>query len=470
MKKLITKTCLCLSAVCLSSCLLYKDASKEKIDELKETSKVAENIKIPENWILDNTLDVKDVSFDWISELNNSQLSSFIAEGMKYNADIVIAQEKLNQIELAMDIAGSNLYPTVDAIAKTSDNIATGNQIDKLGVQANWELDIWGKNKANKMASVSNYYSSTYINERSKQTIAAMIAKSYYLNISGNMQEAKVNEYINLTTNLEKMYSIQDKVGTANALDISNIKSELILLHGYLEKIKNANMQSRRSLELLIGRYPDGKLTTSDHFEPLKSKVPSSFPLSLLENRPDILARQYLIEKAFYEVQVAKASQLPSISINSAFSGLFTNIEKINSLYSNPFIKVGADLTTPIFNGGKLKTNVKIENSEQKVAVEEYAKTVLNALNEMESSWSNTLSINKQFGYNQDAISEMKKNIKLTEKQIEVGTNNNFELILKQRNLLKSEINSINLDLQERVERINLYLALGAPNFKTVLE
>lgn len=127
-------------------------------------------------------------------------------------------------------------------------------------------------------------------------------------------------------------------------------------------------------------------------------------------------------------------------------------------------------MTTPIFNGGKLKTNVKIENSEQKVAVEEYAKTVLNALNEMESSWSNTLSINKQFGYNQDAISEMKKNIKLTEKQIEVGTNNNFELILKQRNLLKSEINSINLDLQERVERINLYLALGAPNFKTVLE
>lgn len=314
MKKLITKTCLCLSAVCLSSCLLYKDASKEKIDELKETSKVAENIKIPENWILDNTLDVKDVSFDWISELNNSQLSSFIAEGMKYNADIVIAQEKLNQIELAMDIAGSNLYPTVDAIAKTSDNIATGNQIDKLGVQANWELDIWGKNKANKMASVSNYYSSTYINERSKQTIAAMIAKSYYLNISGNMQEAKVNEYINLTTNLEKMYSIQDKVGTANALDISNIKSELILLHGYLEKIKNANMQSRRSLELLIGRYPDGKLTTSDHFEPLKSKVPSSFPLSLLENRPDILARQYLIEKAFYEVQVAKASQLPILA------------------------------------------------------------------------------------------------------------------------------------------------------------
>jgi outer membrane protein TolC len=54
----------------------------------------------------------------------------------------------------------------------------------------------------------------------------------------------------------------------------------------------------------------------------------------------------------------------------------------------------------------------------------------------------------------------------LTKKQIEIGSNNNFELLLKERNKLKTEINSIDLQLQDRVERINLYLALGAPSLK----
>ncbi len=469
MNKIITKTFVLIGFASLSSCIMYKEATKENIAELKETSVIKENVKIPDNWILDNALNSEDTSFGWISELNNPQLSAFIQEGMKYNADIVIAQEKLNQIELSMDIAGSNLYPSVNAIANTSNNLSNGSQVQKLGVQANWELDIWGKNKANKMASVSDYYSSTFINERLKQTIAAMIAKAYYLNVAGNMQESKVNQYIALTKDLEKLYTVQNKVGTANALDLSNIKSELILLNGYSEKIKNANTQSKRTLELLIGKYPEGKLATTDKFAPMKSDVPTTFPLTLLENRPDILARHYLIEKAFYEVQEAKAARLPSLSIGSTIGGANTNVQAINSLFSNPLINIGGSLSTPIFNGGKLKTNLEIKNSEQQVAVEEYSKTVLNALNEMESSWSNTLSIEKQLGYNQDAISEMKKNIELTKKQIRIGTNNNFELVQKQRNLLKSEMKIIDLELQERIERINLYLALGAPNFDKVI-
>ena len=221
---------------------------------------------------------------------------------------------------------------------------------------------------------------------------------------------------------------------------------------------------------MLLGKYPEGKLSVTDKFTPIQTNVPTSFPLSLLENRPDILAKHYQIEKLFYDVQVAKASRLPSISIGSTIGGASTNVQAISSVFSNPLLKVGGSLTTPIFNGGQLKTNVEIKNSEQQVAVEEYSKTVLNALNEMEASWTNTLSIEKQLRYNLDAVAEMEKNIELTKKQIEVGTNNNFQLLQKQRNLLKSEMKIIDLELQERIERINLYLALGAPNFNKTVE
>ncbi|MGE8513740.1 MAG: TolC family protein [Chryseobacterium culicis] len=452
-------------AVSLSSCIGYKEATKENIDELKEKSEIASHIQIPDDWIFDRKANSKSISYDWINDLKTSQLEALINEGMLYNADLIIAREKLNQVELAMEIAGSDLYPSVSAVANTSNNLVSGSQVQRLALKANWEIDLWGKNKSSQMASTSSYFSAKHQNTLLHQSIAGMIAKAYFLNIAGNIQEDKIESYIKKTKDLEKLYIIQKKVGTANALDISNISAEIISLQGYLEKIKNANMQSRRSLELLTGKYPEGKLTTQNSFNPVKSSIPESFPLELLENRSDIQASHFQIEKVFYEVQEAKAARLPSISISSSLGSAGSNVEAINSLFSNPLLKVGEGLVSPLFNGGKLKKNVEIKNSQQKQVVEEYSKAVLNALNEVESSLANLRSIEKQMNYTTNAVNELKNNINLTEKQIKVGTNNSFVLIRKQRDLLKNEMNLINLELQYRIERINLYMALGAENF-----
>lgn len=461
-KKLILVSIL---AGSLSSCIGYKEATKENIDQLKEKSEIASHVQIPDDWIFDRKADSKSISYDWINDLKTSQLEALVKEGMLYNADLIIAREKLNQVELAMEIAGSDLYPSVSAVANTSNNLVSGSQVQRLALKANWEIDLWGKNKSSQMASTSSYFSAKHQNTLLHQSIAGMIAKAYYLNIAGNIQEDKIESYIQKTKDLEKLYIIQKKVGTANALDISNISAEIISLQGYLEKIKNANMQSRRSLELLTGKYPEGKLATQNFFNSVKSSIPESFPLELLENRSDIQASHFQIERAFYEVQEAKAARLPSLSISSSLGSAGSNVESINSLFSNPLVKVGGGLVSPLFNGGKLKKNVEVKNSQQKQVVEEYSKAVLNALNEVESSLANLRSIEKQMTYTTNAVNELKNNISLTEKQIKVGTSNSFVLIRKQRDLLKNEMNLINLELQYRIERINLYMALGAENF-----
>jgi multidrug efflux system outer membrane protein len=461
-KKLVLLSVLTVS---LSSCIGYKEATKENINELKEKSEIASHIQIPDDWIFDRKANSKSISYDWINDLKTSQLEALINEGMLYNADLIIAREKLNQIELAMEIAGSDLYPSVSAVANTSNNLVSGSQVQRLALKANWEIDLWGKNKSSQMASTSSYFSAKHQNTLLHQSIAGMIAKAYYLNIAGNIQENKIESYIQKTKDLEKLYIIQKKVGTANAIDVSNISAEIISLQGYLEKIKNANMQSRRSLELLTGKYPEGKLATQNFFNSVKSSIPASFPLELLENRSDIQASHFQIEKAFYEVQEAKAARLPSLNISSSLGSAGSNVESINSLFSNPLIKVGGGLVSPLFNGGKLKKNVEVKNSQQKQVVEEYSKAVLNALNEVESSLANLRSIEKQTTYTTNAVNELKNNISLTEKQIKVGTSNSFVLIRKQRDLLKNEMNLINLELQYRIERINLYMALGAENF-----
>ncbi len=452
-------------SVSLSSCIGYKEPTKENINQLKEKSEIASHIEIPDEWIFDRKSNSRSISYDWITDLKTPQLETLINEGMLYNSDLIIAKEKLNQVELSMEIAGSDLYPSVSAVANTSNNLVSDTQIRRLALKANWEIDLWGKNKSSQMAATSNYFSVKHQNTLLYQSIAGMITKAYFLNIAGNIQEDKIESYIQKSKDLERLYVIQKKVGTANALDISNITAEIISLQGYLEKVKNANIQSRRSLELLTGKYPEGKLATQNYFNTVNSPIPESFPLQLLENRSDIQANHFQIEKAFYELQQAKAARLPSLSISSSLGTAGSNVESINSLFSNPLIKVGSGLVSPLFNNGKLKKNVEIKTSQQKQIVEEYSKAVLNALNEVESSLANLRSIEKQITFTTSAVNELKNNINLTEKQIKVGTNNSFVLIRKQRDLLKNEMNLINLELQYRIERINLYMALGAENF-----
>lgn len=88
------------------------------------------------------------------------------------------------------------------------------------------------------MAVTSDYFSAVHQNILLRQSIAGMIAKAYFLNVAGNIQEDKIESYIQESQNLEKLYIIQKKVGAANALDLSNISAEIISLKGYLEKVK----------------------------------------------------------------------------------------------------------------------------------------------------------------------------------------------------------------------------------------
>jgi len=446
----------------LTSCIGYKAANPEKIERLKNNSEIKANMKISDKWIQEKEQDQPDFPYQWMSELLSPELEAMIKEGLAHNVDIIISKEKLKQVELSMDIAGSSLYPSVNALANTGNNLVSGSHIGNLQFKANWELDLWGKNKSAEMVSVSQYYSAVFKKKLLEQSVAAMIAKAYYLNVSGQYQEQKISDYIAKTQDLKKIFTVQNKVGTANTLDLSNIESEIILLNSYLEKVKNANSQSRRSLEMLCGKYPEGLIKVNSDFFPLKEDIPTDFPLNLLEKRSDIMMQLFQIESSFYEVQEAKAARLPSLNISAAFGAAETNVGGISNLFSNPLIKVGGGLTTPIFNGGRLKKNVEIKTSQQQQVIEDYSKSVLLAFSEVESALANLSSIDKQKVFQQQLITALENNIALTKKQIQIGSSNSFVLIKKQRELIKKEMNNIDLDLQQRMERINLYMALGA--------
>jgi outer membrane protein TolC len=189
-----------------SSCLLYKKPTEKKMDELKETSVAAQNVTIPDDWIFSRNDSVSEnYNLEWIKELQDTTLTGLIKEGFSYNSALLISAEKLNQIEIAMGMSGANLYPSVNAVGGSNTNINTQNSLNSLTFQASWELDIWGKNKSRFEADKRNYFTARYQNQKARQSIAAMIAKSYFLNIAGNVQLEKFKEILAKTEELKRL-------------------------------------------------------------------------------------------------------------------------------------------------------------------------------------------------------------------------------------------------------------------------
>lgn len=447
-----------------TSCIGYKAPDKQNIDKLKSESKSNKNLKIPEDWMFDRLSDsLANFKYDWIEELQDENVQQLINEGFLYNADIAIAAEKLNQLQLKTGIVNANALPDVNA-GLLAENFTNGSYYARLQLQASYEIDLWGKLKSGREASSRAVYSAEFLNTRLKQTIASLIKKNYYTAIAGNVKLNMLLGYKLKTEELKRITEIRQRVGIANELDLSNINAELIQLDLQIEKVRNFNAQVKRTLELLVGRYPKGVIEVKDQFPALKTKVPQSIPFRLLENRPDILAAEFLIEQSFFQVIEAKAARLPAIRLIASTGGANSNIDFINSTFSNPFATIGSGLITPLFNGGALKKNLEIKNSQQKQSVEEYSKVVLTSLSEVESAWQNISSAESQYNYSVLVIDELNKNILLTNRQIEIGTSNTYDLLQKQRNLIQNEVTAVDVGLIQIIERINLYMAIGAKN------
>ena len=100
-----------------------------------------------------------------------------------------------------------------------------------------------------------------------------MIAKAYFLNVAGNIQEDKIESYIQESQNLEKaIYHTEKSRCGHNALDLSNISAEIISLKGYLEKVKMPTSSPEGLLNCLQENIRKEKLTTQDTFNPVKIK------------------------------------------------------------------------------------------------------------------------------------------------------------------------------------------------------
>ena len=336
------------------------------------------------------------VQDDWLATFSDARLEELVAEAIQYNGDLRAAAARAEQAAAYVRAAGGQLWPAVTALGRGGGEMS-GDDSGLQGwlVSASWELDLWGRVRYSKRSAEEQYASTEADFRFARQSLAALVAKSWFLATEARLQEQFLTSAVDAAAKLLELAEQRLRVGIGNELDVASARVTLQTYRDSLRQVQLSKEQSLRALELLIGRYPAAEIVVPTVFADLASEVPAGLPSELLERRPDIIAAEKRVAAAFSRVKEAQAARLPSISITGGVSDITSELFVLEDR-ENPVWSAGGQILAPLFRGGALKAQVEIRTAEQKQAVAQYVQTALKAFSDVENALSSQLALRQR--------------------------------------------------------------------------
>ena len=406
---------------------------------------------------------------EWWQQLNDPLLSDLIADTEKNNPTIDMALAKMNEARANATISGANLYPSLTANASvTNSKMAFGTQIiqsqvNKIGIDASWEIDLFGKSRRTAEAAQARYGANEVGWHDARISIAAEVAEVYV-----ELRQCEADLY-----NAER-----NKKSHADVLEITNTKESA----GLASAMEAARAQANEadSDSTFISKEGDcartiNRLTALTGIEQNALKlrlalrhgqipIPNVVDVSIvaaqvLRQRPDVATAEWNLAAASADIGVAKAALYPSLTLTGSVASNMVYMGGQSALV--PTWSFGPGLTLPIFSGGRGRAGVKAAQARYDYAQASYQKTVRDAVHDVEDALVR-LNVANTRAY--DGEKTRKKYLQLfhaTEARYNAGLSNRRALEESRRSWLQADDAATALDRETVSSWIALYKALG---------
>ena len=446
---------ICVPFAGMAGCILVPSPSSEDLREEELT-----HAPPPAEWTAAGAV-AGSVQDDWLATFSDTRLEALVAEAMQFNSDLRVSAARAEQAAAYVRAAGGQLWPALTALGRGGGEMSgDGSGLQGWLVSASWELDLWGRVRYSKRSAEEQYASTEADFVFARQSLAALVAKSWFLATETSLQEELLTAAVEAATKLLQFAEQRLQVGVGNELDVTSARVTLETYRDSLRQVQLAREQSLRALELLVGRYPGAEIAVPAEFRELMPDIPSGLPSELLERRPDIIAAEKRVAAAFSRVKEAQAARLPSISITGSVSDLTSDLFVLEDR-ENPVWSAGGQILAPLFTGGTLKAQVEIRTAEQKQAVALYVQTALKAFSDVENALSSQLALRQREAILTAAVADAERALHLAETRYRVGSGDLRSVQQQQVAYLSSRMNLLRVRSEQRVQRVNLHLALG---------
>ena len=258
----------------------------------------------------------------------------------------------------------------------------------QYGLSSSWELDLFGRVRRSVEQAQAQAEASSEAANDALTTLESEVAQAY-VQLRGG-QALTLSQEENIRSAQASLQLTQDRQtrGLATALDVDQARTQLLTLQRQLPEYEKQTRQAVNRLDVLIGTPPgtlDARLLRPAPLPGLPSAVGVGVPSTLTRRRPDIRQAEAQLHAATAGVGVAVANFYPDVSLTGSLG-----IRAIDASYltnwASHFYSVGPSISLPIFQGGALTANLRLNRAQAAEAALHYRATVLNALREVEDS------------------------------------------------------------------------------------
>jgi outer membrane protein, multidrug efflux system len=454
----------CLAALGLGGCLARPPEHAEVVDK-----SLPKGTSIPASWSSNGTGNAA-VSDNWLESFHDPGLDAIVEEAIKNNLDLQQAAAKVKIARQNVIVVGAQLKPQVGArfsgaATQSTDPSNTFKSNMEYG-GASWELDVWGRLRSQQAAARASSEAVALDYSFARQSLAATTAKSWYLTIESRQLLELADQSVQLYADLLKLARVQVSAGKVSDLDLAEASASLNDAESQSQKAQSLYSESRRDLEVLVGRYPAGELKVSETFVPIPPPVEAGLPASLTERRPDLVAAERHVLAAFRNLEASKLALLPDIALT--VEGGRVSDRLLDLLLLNPILfRSAVQVFVPIYEGGALRANIRIATAQQGQALAAYGSAALNAFREVEIALTNEALLAEYLKYEKEALHDRAEAVRIATLKYKAGATDLLSVLQLQTDQIATQAELIKARNAQLNNRINLHLALGG-SFNTL--
>jgi len=448
----------CLAAPVLGGCL----APAPKHSAVLKSS-LPKDTNVPATWTASASASGA-VSDNWLESFHDPGLDAVVAEAIKNNLDLQQAAGKVKIARQTVIIVGSQLKPQVGAqfsgaAIQTTDPGNTFSS-NKEYAGASWEVDVWGRLRAQQAAARANFEAVALDYSFARQSLAATTAKCWYLAIQTRQLLELADRSVGIYADLLKLARVQASAGKVAALDLAEASASLNEVESQRQRAQGLYSEARRNLEVLVGRYPAAELEVGESFVPVPPPVEAGLPASLTERRPDLVAAEREVLAAFRTLEASKLALRPDIALTVEGGRLSDRLLDLLSLNPTLF-RSAVQIFVPIYQGGALRARINIATAQQAQALAAYGSAALNAFREVEVALTNEALLAAYLMFEQDALQDRAEAVRIATLKYKAGATDLLPVLQLQTDQIATQVELIKARNAQLANRINLHLALG---------
>ncbi|KVX31429.1 multidrug transporter, partial [Burkholderia ubonensis] len=408
----------------------------------------------------------------WREFFVDPRLQRLIEIALNNNRDLRVAVLNIAAARAQYQITRADLFPKLDAVgtgnrqrlpnaltAVPGRNITTTYNV---GLQASWELDLFGRIQSLKDQALAKYLATAQARKASEIALVAQVADQYLTVLSTDDLLKVTDDTLKSAQASYDLTKLKFDNGTGSELDLRQAQTIVETALANQQAQARARAQAVNALVLLIGQplpddLPPGLPLDAQNF---LTDIPAGLPSDLLTRRPDIMEAEQSLLAANANIGAARAAFFPRISLTGAFG---TASPTLGGLFKagTAAWSFAPQITMPIFEGGANLANLDLANVQKRIEIANYEKAIQSAFREVADGLAARGTYDQQIAALQRNEHAQQRRYDLSDLRYKNGVDSYLSVLTAQTDLYAAQQTLITARLARWTSLVDLYRALG---------